>query len=130
MEDRMRAGLAFVYTTRSGRRWYIDAALNLPCRQCDFAEAMYDAFSLDGLGLFVSYPSLSICQLALEEECPDWRGEGWYVLGPETEPETHEWIGSLEELKERVSVLEKQFKETGIGFFAEYAGSGSEPYII
>ena len=67
MRERMEAGLSFLYTTRDGHRWYIDATLNMPYRQVDFAQAMYDAFSLDGLGFFPLYPSLSICQQALEE---------------------------------------------------------------
>lgn len=83
VRERMAAGLSFMYTTQSGQRWYIDACLNFPFRQIDLVECKYDAFSLDGLGFEPGFPSLSVCQFALEEGCPQWRGEGWYRIGNE-----------------------------------------------
>lgn len=130
VRKRMEAGLSFLYTTCDGHRWYIDATLSMPYRQVDFAEAMYDAFSLDGLGFFPSYPSLSVCQFALEEGCPDWHGEGWYWLYAEGESEHAEWIDSIEELKDRVAALEKGWKNEHRAFFANYAGNGSDLVTI
>ena len=119
MRERMKAGLSFLYTTRDGHRWYIDATLNMPCRQVDFAEAMYDAFSLDGLGFFPLYPSLSICQQALEEGC-------------ESAGETvnAKWISSIEELKPKVAALQEGWQNEQKAFYANYGGNGPKPMVI
>ena len=134
MRERMEAGLSFLYTTQDGHRWYIDATLNMPCRQVDFAEAMYDAFSLDGLGFFPLYPSLSICQQALEEGCPDWHGEGWYWLGHDDERAAEtvkaEWISSIEELKPKVAALQEGWQNVQKAFYANYGGNGPKPVVL
>ena len=115
----MAAGLSFLYTTRDGHEWYIDATLNFPFRQIDLSECMYRAF--DGHSFEPCYPSLSVCQFALEEGCPEWRGEGWYWLGYDGEPEHAEWVGDIEDLKRKVSVL----RESGRYYLANYGGDGS-----
>ena len=130
MRERMKAGLSFVYTTRDGLRWYIDATLPLSHRQIDFAEAMYDAFSLDGRGFYPSYPSLSVCQYALEERCPEWHGVGWYWLHFEDEDSNAEWVDEIDVLKDKVAKLEEGWKKEGRGFLANWAGDGSIPVII
>lgn len=124
--ERIAAGLAFLYTTKDGDRWYIDTALNLPYRQIDLAEATCDALSLDGLGFYPHYPSLSICQFALEEGCPEWHGEGWYWLYTEGDPEHAEWVDDIGKLREKVAALDA----TGKAVAANYGGDGSEAVII
>ena len=110
MRERMAAGLSFVYTTQGGHEWYIDATLNFPFRQADFAECMYDAF--DGRDFEPSFPSLSVCQFALEENCPQWRGEGTYAIGNGDTVKEYA-ISSIEELKEKVAVVRGRYDVYG-----------------
>ena len=124
MRERMAAGLSFFYTTRDGHEWYIDAPLNIPFRQIDLSECMYDAF--DGRDFEPGFPSLSVCQFALEEGCPQWRGEGWYWIGNGSDVEAVR-IGSTDELKERVAVVRGRFDVYGTGWMVDFAGDGTEP---
>ena len=126
MRERMAAGLSFLYTTRDGREWYIDAQLSFPFRQIDLAECGYDAMSLDGRDLEFGFPSLSVCQMALEENCPQWRGEGWYWIGNGEDVEPI-WFDSIDELRERVVAIRGRFDVYGETWTVEYRGDGAEP---
>lgn len=130
MRERIKAGLAFFYTTQDGHEWYIDATLNFPFRQIDFQDAMYDAF--DGRVFEAGYPSLSVCQLALEENCTQWRGEGWYFIGNKTDEgadvEAYR-IASTDELKEHVVIARGRFDVYGEPCIVRYAGDGDMPML-
>ena len=134
MQERMAAGLSFLYTTRSGHVWYIDSTLEFPFRQVDFAESMYDAF--DGTNIELTYPDLSTCQFALEEGCPTWRGAGWYWIGNvEHGQDPYEcvelvWIDSVDDLRERAAVVKDVYERFGTAWMVLYAGDGSEPAVI
>lgn len=119
MRERMAAGLSFLYTTRSGHVWYIDATLNFPFRQADFAECMYDAW--DGSNFELGFPDLSTCQYALEEGCPQWRGEGWYLMGGI--PPTPCWYDNVDNLRDDVASLAGR----GEPYMASYGGNGDMP---
>ena len=126
MRERMAAGLSFLYTTRDGHVWYIDATLNFPFRQADFAECMYDAY--DGTYFQLHYPSLSMCQYALEEGCPEWRGEGWYWMGGV--PPTPTWYRELDNLRQDVALLHERFAKYGEPYMANYGGDGDEAVFL
>ena len=123
MRERMDAGLSFMYTARDGHVWYIDSTLNFPFRQADFAESMYDAY--DGSNFECGFPSLSMCQLAIEEGCPQWRGEGWYVIGNGDDVYPVR-IGSIGELRERVSVVRDNYEKMGASWTVDYIGDREE----
>lgn len=127
MRERMAAGLSFLYTTRDGHEWYIDSTLNFPFRQIDFQDAMYDAF--DGREFEPGFPSLSVCQFALEEGCPQWRGEGWYRIGNGDDVETVR-INSTDELKERVAIVRGRHDVYGTGWIVDYLGNGPAPPVL
>ena len=124
MRERMSAGLSFLYTTRDGHEWYIDACLNFPFRQIDLSECMYDAF--DGREFEPAFPSLSVCQFALEEGCPQWRGEGWYEIGNGDEIARY-LIESTDELKEKVAAVRGRFDVYGEPWVCDYIDSGELP---
>lgn len=124
IRERMNAGLAFIYTTRDGHKWYIDACLNFPFRQIDLSECMYDAF--DGHDFEPGYPSLSVCQYALEEGCPPWRGVGWYSIG-NGDDVSDCWIEDIGELKEKVADVRVRFDVYGEPWVADYMGDGAVP---
>lgn len=125
MRERMAAGLSFLYTTRSGHVWYIDATLNFPFRQADFAECMYDAF--DGSNFEPGFPDLSTCQYALEEGCPQWRGEGWYWVGNGDYDVDARWYGDIGALRDVVAAARTAWESGGSPWFADYGGNGREP---
>jgi len=127
MRTRMEAGLSFLYTTRDGHEWFIDATLNFPFRQIDLSEAMYDAF--DGRDFEPGFPSLAVCQFALEEGCPQWRGEGWYLIGNGDDIEAVR-INTTDELKEKVAIVRGRHDVYDTGWTADYAGNGSKPVKI
>ena len=126
MRERMAAGVSWLYTTRDGHEWYIDSTLRFPFRQVDFAECMYDAW--DGSDFEPHFPSLSMCQLALEEGCPQWRGVGWYWLG--ANPPEAVWIDDIAELRARMAELDERVKLDGTPYFASYGGDSKEPVKI
>ena len=119
MRERMDAGLSFVYTTRSGHVWYIDSTLEFPFRQIDFNECMYDAW--DGTNFEHGFPNLSTCQFALEEGCPQWRGEGWYDIGNGDDVRRTE-VCDVSQLRELVSVARENFELHGDPWTCDFIG--------
>lgn len=126
MRERMAAGVSWLYTTRDGHEWYIDSSLPIAHRQVDFAEAVYCAW--DGSDFEPHFPSLSMCQYALEDGCPQWRGIGWYWLG--YIPPDSVWIDDIAVLKAWVEVLDERVKLDGKPYFANYGGDGREAVKI
>ena len=126
MRRRMEYGVSWLYTTSDGHVWYIDSMLPIPCREADFAEAVYAAW--DGHDFEPHFPSLSMCQYALEDGCPQWRGAGWYWLG--SNPPDTVWIDDVAELRSRVSVLQERAERSGEPYFASYGGDGREAVKI
>ena len=122
----MAAGVSWLYTTRDGHGWYIDSSLPIEHRQVDFAEAVYCAW--DGSCFEPHFPSLAMCQYALEEGCPQWRGIGWYWIGGN--PPERMWIDDVDELRARVAELQLRLERSGKPYFACYGGDGREAVKI
>ena len=124
MRERIDAGVAWVYKTRDGHVWHIDSMLPIPCRNIDFSETSYCAY--DGTNFYAQYPSLSMCQFALEEGCPEWHGVGWYEFFPPQGSGLENevlWFDFIEGLKDELSSRRRMHGE---GYSALHGGSGAE----
>ena len=113
IRERLEAGLDFIYTARNSCEWLIT----------DMENGTFAA--TDGEALQLGYPSLSICQEAIETNSIYWKGEGWYLPVAFNWESERVWCDTPEEVAQLDEDTGERFPDRPYG--VKYCGSEGKP---
>lgn len=101
------------YIARNGKLWYIMDG-----------DDTFSVFNTDG-DLQFGYPTLSICQEAIETDSIYWKGEGWYRPVAFNWESERIWCNTPEEVKQLEDDTAARFTDRPSG--VEFCGSEDKP---
>ena len=107
MEAAVEDGTAILYRSLDGNEWFL-------------SESESGWVANDGTVIQFGYPTLSICQEAIETGSIYWKGQGWYRPIAFNWEDERLWCDTPEEVKRLETDMSRRFKDRPYG--VEYCG--------